>query len=83
MSKNIKTYETDKYLIKIDLNHCIGCGTCSALASQTFEMDKNFKTQVKSPPHDSPEAILSATQACPNNGIILIDKTSGKQVWPK
>lgn len=84
MSPNLKTYDTDKYTLQIDLKNCIGCGTCVALAPSTFVVNpKTFKTEVKPPPHDNPATILAAAQACPTSGIIVIDKATGKKVWPK
>jgi len=83
MSKN-KTYDTQKYTVTIDEKVCIGCGTCAALAPKTFVInDKTFKSEVSSPPHDRPQDILSASESCPVNAIILKSKTNSKIVWPK
>lgn len=82
MADDIKTYETDKYIIKINRTQCIGCGTCSAIAPDTFELDKNYKTSVLSSSKDSLETILQAAQSCAVEAIVIIDKKTGKQIYP-
>ena len=76
-------YETENYTIQISRALCISCGTCVALAPKTFELDKDSISQVKNPPHDKPPTILSAAQSCATDSIIIIEKKSGKKLWPK
>lgn len=33
--------------IEVDKNLCIGCGTCESLCKDVFEMDKEYKAEVK------------------------------------
>jgi len=56
---------------KVDKEKCIGCGTCPALASKTFEMDKDDKAIIISPNGDSDELIQMACDSCPTQAITL------------
>lgn len=55
--------------IKIDLEKCIGCGTCPALAPNTFKMNDDFKAEVINETGDDPETIKMAIEACPTQAI--------------
>ncbi len=70
-----------KYQIKIDRQKCIGCGTCSALAPNTFEIDNDMKAKVKNPNGNDEKTILQAAQSCPTEAIELTK--DGKKVFPK
>lgn len=54
--------------IVIDRESCIGCGTCVALAPETFELDEEGKAKVKNG-QDSPEDIQNAIESCPTKVI--------------
>ena len=56
--------------IKIDEEACIGCGTCVALASKTFEM-KEDKAIVIDEKGDDEAMIKMAIDSCPTQAIIL------------
>lgn len=49
----------------IDQKKCIGCGTCVILASKTFRMGKNGKSEVINDGGDSDEDIKNAIDSCP------------------
>lgn len=68
--------------IKIILEKCSGCGTCVALAPNTFELNADNKSVVKNPTGDSEAAILDAAKACPTEAIEIEDD-SGKKLWPE
>jgi len=60
--------------IKVDQNLCIGCGSCEALASKTFEL-KDGKSFVKeSWVKESEENIKTAVQSCPVEAISIIEE---------
>jgi len=68
--------------IKIDRELCIGAGTCSVLAPNTFELDDELKAVLKkSDKKDSDQDILAAAKSCPTQAIILEDE-AGKQIYP-
>lgn len=61
---------------------CIGCGTCVALADQTFIMNAENKSEVKNPAGNSDEEILNAAKACPVSAIEIFDDQDNK-LWPQ
>jgi ferredoxin len=52
----------------VDAQTCIGCGTCAALAANTFKMQdgKSIVTDTKG---DSEDTIQSAIDSCPVDAI--------------
>lgn len=74
--------QVGKYKVKVDRNLCMGCGTCAALAANTFQLDNENKPVVKAGTSDTPENILAAAQACPASAIIIADAETGNQVFP-
>jgi len=68
--------------IKIIPEKCLGCGTCVALAANTFELNAENKSTIKNPAGDSEAAILDAAKACPTEAIEIEDK-NGKKLWPE
>lgn len=76
----VKIYPMANYIIKIDQQACIGCGTCVALAPKTFELDKNLKAKVKVEPHDPIPEIISAAQSCAVEAITVIDTKTNKKL---
>ncbi len=55
--------------IIIDKNKCIGCGTCVALASETFEIDKDGKSKIKNLSGNNEETIKLTVDSCPTQAI--------------
>lgn len=76
----IKTYETKNFIIKIDRSLCISCGTCTAIAPNTFELDENFAPRVKPDSNDSLKTILEAARSCATSAITVMDKKTGKKL---
>jgi len=72
-----------KYKILIDREVCIGDGACSNDAPETFEIDDESKAIVLDPPGDEEEAILDAAQHCPVDCITLVERASGRKVYPE
>ena len=68
--------------VQIDQENCIGCGSCAALAANTFELGDEGKAIVKNENGDNAETVLSAAKACPVSVITVIDD-EGKQLWPE
>ncbi|MBI4992772.1 MAG: ferredoxin [Candidatus Magasanikbacteria bacterium] len=58
--------------INIDQEKCIGCGTCVAIAPNTFRMnDETNKAEVINPPGDSEEIIKMGVESCPTAAIVI------------
>lgn len=67
------------YNLKVDINRseCISCGSCSALAPKTFELDEDLICKVKDHnPYDKPEEIKDAASACPVEAIKITEQKS-------
>jgi len=58
-------------LPQVDKETCIGCGTCTVIASKTFKLGKDGKAEVLNPPGDEEEKIKEAADSCPVNAIKL------------
>lgn len=56
---------------KVDKEKCIGCGTCPALAGNTFRMNDEGKAEVYNEAGDDPEIIKMACDSCPVNAISI------------
>jgi ferredoxin len=78
-----KTLDKAKYIIKIDVPACIGAASCVAIAPKVFALDDQQKAKILDPAGDTPDNILMAAQSCPTKAIILVDRETGKQVWPE
>lgn len=81
--ENKVTYEGKKYKIIVDRNLCIGAASCVAVGANTFSLDDQNIAVVTNPQGDDDDTILAAAQSCPVDAVILIDKATGEQVWPK
>ncbi len=57
--------------IKIDIEKCIGCGTCAALAPGTFKMNDQMKAEVLDVVTDDEATIQSARDCCPVQVITI------------
>lgn len=71
-----------KYEVKVIRDLCIGAASCVAVSPDVFELDKENKAIVINGANDVPENILLAAQSCPTKAIVIVDTTTGKQVWP-
>lgn len=58
---------------KIDKELCIGCGTCPAIAPNTFRINDEGKAEVYNETGDDEQTIKMACDACPVIAISLID----------
>jgi ferredoxin len=71
------------YTIKIDEGKCIAAASCIGVAMNTFKLNENNIVEVIDEQGDEAELILLAAMSCPTSAILLFDKKSGSQVWPK
>jgi len=68
--------------IEIDSDNCISCGSCEAIAQNTFKMNANGKSEVVNPAGDPDQVILEAAKSCPVSVIAVWDD-QGKKLWPE
>ena len=53
-------------MVKVDQEACIGCGACTAVCTEGFEMKSDGKSHVKDP---NAGCIDDAIASCPVNAI--------------
>ena len=68
--------------VRVDGDTCIGCGTCTVVAPQVFDLASDNKATVKSDA-DLADAglVLTAAKSCPVSAIIVCDE-AGNQIYP-
>jgi len=62
--------------VKIDKQKCIGCGTCVAIAPQSFKLTDDGKAEPIDPlvgGGDSGEKIKDAVESCPVTAITITE----------
>lgn len=57
-------------MVKVDKDTCIGCGLCSSLCPETFQMDLDGKAEAIN--GDVTECAKNAAESCPV-GAISVD----------
>ncbi|MBT4241522.1 ferredoxin [archaeon] len=55
-------------MVSVNKETCIGCGSCSAICGDVFEM-KDGKAEVKAGADTSKPCVKEATDACPVDAI--------------
>ncbi len=75
-----------QYQIIVEPSLCLAFGSCETLAPRVFVVEKNKrinpKAIVKSETGADFETILDAAKTCPTKAIIIIDRYSGKRIYP-
>ena len=56
-------------MVKVNKKKCIGCGLCSQICSEVFEIDENGKAQVKKDADKKAKCITNAVEQCPVEAI--------------
>lgn len=72
----------NKFLVRIDPDKCIGCGSCESISEAMFKVNEKGKAEVISQNGEDEDKLLAA-QACPTNAIEVIDLETGEVEWPK
>jgi ferredoxin len=57
--------------VKVDKDKCIGCGLCTALAADVFEMGADGKADVKADANLASTEIKNAAESCPVQAITV------------
>ncbi len=72
-----------KQEISINENSCMGCGACTIVAPEIFELNKQNISSVKTGyTEKQEELVLRAAQACPVKAISIKDEQNN-QIYPK
>lgn len=72
---------SQKWLVRVDRNVCIGAGACAA-ASEQFALDADFRSSAVKDIIDPDAEVLSAARACPVDAISITVAESGESVYP-
>lgn len=73
-----------KYQVKVIRDKCIGAASCVAIAPKAFKLDdKQIAVILPTVEEESDDNLLLGAQSCPTAAIIVEDKETGEQVWPK
>jgi curved DNA-binding protein CbpA len=87
-TSNINNLDIPKsqFQIIVEPSLCLAFGSCETLAPKVFVVEKNKrinpKAIVKSETGADIETILDAARTCPTKAIIIIDRYSGKRIYP-
>lgn len=78
--------EISRFKIIVEPSLCMAFGSCEILAPHVFHVETNKiinpKAVVVSETGDKFESILDAAKTCPTKAIIIIDRYTGKQIFP-
>lgn len=77
-----KIVQIGNYKVQVVRDLCIGAASCVAFSPSVFELDAENKAVFIDSGEDTPDNLMLAAQSCPTKAIILVDATSGEQVWP-
>ena len=67
---------------EVDQVNCIGCGSCVAIAPNTFKMNDDGKSEVTDQKGNSDEEILQGAKSCPVS-VIHVTDDAGTKLWPE
>lgn len=56
--------------VKVNIDDCIGCGVCTHLCPEVFEIDETLGKAVVKQQSD-PQAVKEAAEACPVGAIVI------------
>jgi len=84
--RKIINSEQSRFKIIVEPSLCMAFGSCEILAPNVFHIETNKminpKAVVISETADKFESILDAAKTCPTKAIIIIDRYTGKQIFP-
>jgi curved DNA-binding protein CbpA len=76
----------NRFHIIVEPSLCMAFGSCEILAPKVFVVEKNKmlnpKAKVVSQTAEDFDAIFAAAETCPTKAIIIIDRNTGKQIYP-
>ena len=67
--------------IVIDRDECIGCGNCSDIAPEVFELDDEGLSKLINPEGTDDDTIREAAESCAVDAMTLFDE-AGTKLYP-
>lgn len=71
-----------KYKVTIIGDKCIAAGSCIKKAPGLWELDANNVAAFKAGAAPSETDVMESAKACPTKAIVVVDTSTGAQVWP-
>ena len=78
--------------VEVDADRCLGFGSCVIVSPDVFRLDERpgkgvFRSRAKLDVLDQTggkdfENLLTAAQSCPTQAIAIIDRKTGKRIYP-
>ncbi len=71
-----------KFKVRVNGDTCVGCGTCTVVAPQVFDLGSDNKATIKPGAELSDfSLVLTSAKSCPVSAIIVSDE-NGDQIYP-
>lgn len=80
--QDVQTKQIGKYKVSVIREKCISAASCVAIAPKVFKLDEEQLAVVISQNGNDDATKLLAAQSCPTAAVVVVDTTTGKQVWP-
>jgi len=78
----VTTQTFGKYQVTIDSDKCIAAGSCIKKAPGLWELNAENIAVFKAGANPTEEEVIESAKSCPTKAIIVVDTTTGQQVWP-
>lgn len=82
-AKTKQTKQIGKYQVSVIRKKCISAASCVAIAPAVFQFDEQQIAKVIAQDGHDDQIKLLAAQSCPTQAVVVIDTTTGEQVWPQ
>lgn len=72
-----------EYRLTIAKPLCIGASSCVAISPNVFKINEQNIAEFIAGGTDDPSTLLIAAQACPTRALIVVNRETGEQLWPR
>jgi len=74
---------TKRFRIIVDMQRCVGFGTCVDVAPKIFSFNDEGKAVAPQEGEFPPQRLFDAAKACPALAIMVLDADNGAAVFPE
>ncbi|MEV7089479.1 ferredoxin [Streptomyces sp. NPDC093085] len=78
----VNVEKATRWQVAVDLDRCIGSGTCLALAPHLFQTGASAVTEVSAAEAPAESAVLDSAVCCPSQAITITDAATGAPLHP-